>query len=73
MYIGKAELGDKRRTKLLVTFAADMAVGIGKSIVKASRDDNKRTGRVSVKTIWEGWGILMQMLDGHRTMGKLIL
>ena len=35
---GKAELGDKRRTKRLVTFAADMAGGIGKSIVKAGRD-----------------------------------
>lgn len=34
--------------------------------------DSKRTGRVSVKTIWEGWAILMQMLDGHRTMEKLI-
>ncbi|MFQ3189269.1 MAG: hypothetical protein ACI936_000393 [Paraglaciecola sp.] len=30
--------------------------------------DSKRTGRVSVKTIWEGWAILMQMLDGYRTM-----
>jgi len=35
---GKAELGDKRRTKRLVTFAADMADGTGKSIVKAGRD-----------------------------------
>ena len=35
---GKAELGDKRRTKRLVRFAADMADGIGKSIVKAGRD-----------------------------------
>jgi hypothetical protein len=38
MLFGKAELGDKRRTKRLVTFAADMADGIGKSIVKASGD-----------------------------------
>jgi hypothetical protein len=34
--------------------------------------DSKRTGRISVKTIWEGWATLMQMLDGHRTMEKLI-
>jgi hypothetical protein len=30
--------------------------------------DSKRTGRVSVKTIWEGWMKLMHMLDGHRIM-----
>lgn len=30
--------------------------------------DSKRTGRVSTKTMWEGWVALIHMLDGHRTM-----
>ena len=34
--------------------------------------DSKRTGRVSTKTIWEGWAALMLMLDGHRTMTENI-
>jgi hypothetical protein len=33
--------------------------------------DSKRTGRVSVKTIWEGWVALMMMLDGHRIMEQI--
>ena len=30
--------------------------------------DSKGTGRVSVKTIWEGWMILMHMMNGYQLM-----
>jgi hypothetical protein len=33
--------------------------------------DSKRTGRVGVKAIWEGWQKLMLMLEGYQVMRQL--
>ncbi|MFV0597329.1 IS4 family transposase [Shewanella sp.] len=38
---GKAELGDKRRTKRLVTFVTDLVSNIGMSVVKSSQTSDK--------------------------------